>query len=173
MDIAHSIPSTVASISFSFLTAEDIRRISVRQIVNPVLLDALNRPNVGGLYDPALGPGARSDMCVVAFYIICFDVETEFMGLWCSCGTCRLTFFACPGHYGHIELPAPVYHPLFMVNMYNLLRGCCLYCHQFKMGRATVCRLITFQVSLYSRRGRYDYSFANMLRSSDYSNTDF
>jgi DNA-directed RNA polymerase beta' subunit len=62
MNISHSIPSTVTGISFSFLTAEDVRRISVKQIVNPVLLDDLNRPNIGGLYDPALGPHDRSDM---------------------------------------------------------------------------------------------------------------
>jgi hypothetical protein len=36
----------------------------VKQIVNPVLLDDLNRPNIGGLYDPALGPSDRSDMLV-------------------------------------------------------------------------------------------------------------
>lgn len=62
MNIAHSIPSTVSSISFSFLTTEDVRRISVKQIVNPILLDDLNRPNVGGLYDPALGPSDKQDM---------------------------------------------------------------------------------------------------------------
>ena len=62
MNIAHSIPSTVSSISFSFLTTEDIKRISVKQIVNPVLLDDLNRPNIGGLYDPALGPSDKQDM---------------------------------------------------------------------------------------------------------------
>lgn len=65
MNIAHSLPSTVAGISFSFLTTEDIRRISVKQIVNPILLDDLNRPNIGGLYDPALGPSDRQDMYVV------------------------------------------------------------------------------------------------------------
>jgi DNA-directed RNA polymerase I subunit RPA1 len=63
MNISHSLPSTVSGISFSFLTSEDVRRISVKQIVNPVLLDDLNRPNIGGLYDPALGPAERSDMC--------------------------------------------------------------------------------------------------------------
>lgn len=64
MNISHSIPATVASISFSFLTTEDVRRISVKQIVNPVLLDDLNRPNIGGLYDPALGPSDKQDMYV-------------------------------------------------------------------------------------------------------------
>ena len=65
MNISQSIPSTVQSISFSFLTTEDIRRISVKQIVNPSLLDDLNRPNSGGLYDPALGPTDRNELCVV------------------------------------------------------------------------------------------------------------
>ncbi|KAH7930704.1 beta and beta-prime subunits of DNA dependent RNA-polymerase [Leucogyrophana mollusca] len=120
MNISHSIPSTVASISFSFLTAEEIRKISVKQILNPVLLDDLNRPNIGGLYDPALGPSDRQDICA----------------------TCRLTYFTCPGHYGHIELPAPVYHPLFMINMYNILRGTCLFCHRFKASRTVVAKYV-------------------------------
>ncbi|KAF9491362.1 beta and beta-prime subunits of DNA dependent RNA-polymerase [Pleurotus eryngii] len=120
MNISQSIPSTVKSVSFSFLTSDDIRRISVKQIINPVLLDDLNRPNHGGLYDPALGPSERQDICA----------------------TCHLTYFSCPGHFGHIELPAPVFHPLFMPNMLNLLRGVCLYCHRFKMGRSVMCKYI-------------------------------
>ncbi|KAF8471484.1 beta and beta-prime subunits of DNA dependent RNA-polymerase [Gautieria morchelliformis] len=120
MVVANSIPSAVSSISFSFLTAQDIRRISVKQIVNPVLLDDLNHPNIGGLYDPALGPSDRKVLC----------------------STCHLGYFQCPGHFGHIELPAPVYHPLFMINMYNLLRGTCLYCHKFKPRHTVVCKYV-------------------------------
>ncbi|KAI5119511.1 hypothetical protein M0805_002447 [Coniferiporia weirii] len=120
MNISQAIPSSVHSISFSFLTSEDVRRISVKQIVNPVLLDDLNRPNVGGLYDPSLGPSDKQDLCA----------------------TCRLTYFTCPGHYGHIELPTPVFHPLFMVNMYKLLKGTCLYCHRFKMSRPQIAKFI-------------------------------
>lgn len=62
MNISHSVPSLITSLSFSFLTTDDIRRISVKQIVNPILLDDLNRPNAGGLYDPALGPSDTKDM---------------------------------------------------------------------------------------------------------------
>ncbi|PPR04051.1 hypothetical protein CVT24_010626 [Panaeolus cyanescens] len=109
-----------AGVSFSFLTAEDVRRISVKQVVNPVLLDDLNRPNIGGLYDPALGPSDRSDICA----------------------TCHLTYFTCPGHFGHIELPAPVFHPLFMGNMFNLLRGTCMFCHRFKLSRTVLWRYL-------------------------------
>lgn len=60
-----------------------------------------------------------------------------------SCQTCHLNSFQCPGHFGHIELPTPVFHPLFITNMYNLLRGCCLFCHRFK--------ITEFQVSGYYR----------------------
>ncbi|KAF9247391.1 hypothetical protein BU15DRAFT_84891 [Melanogaster broomeanus] len=120
MNVAVSVPSTVSSISFSFLSTEDIRSISVKQILNPVLLDDLNRPNVGGLYDPALGPSDRQDICA----------------------TCHLNYFTCPGHYGHIELPSPVYHPLFMTNMYNVLRGTCLFCHRFKTRRSVVSKYV-------------------------------
>ncbi|KIK67830.1 hypothetical protein GYMLUDRAFT_1014032 [Collybiopsis luxurians FD-317 M1] len=116
MNISHSLPSTVTGVSFSFLTTQDIRRISVKQIVNPVLLDDLNRPNAAGLYDPALGPSDRQDVCA----------------------TCRLSYFTCPGHFGHIELPAPVFHPLFFANMYNLFRGCCLWCHKFKLSNESL-----------------------------------
>ncbi|PFH51377.1 hypothetical protein AMATHDRAFT_74938 [Amanita thiersii Skay4041] len=120
MNISHSIPSTVTAVSFSFLTSEEIRRISVKQIVNSVLLDELNQPNIGGLYDPALGPSDTKDICT----------------------TCHLSYFTCPGHFGHIELPAPVFHPLFMVHMYNLLRGTCLFCHRFKMNRTKLCKYV-------------------------------
>jgi len=64
MDISKSLPSTPSSLSFSFLTTEDLRRISVKQIVNPTLFDNLLRPTSGGLYDPALGPMERGDVYV-------------------------------------------------------------------------------------------------------------
>ncbi|KAI9507014.1 beta and beta-prime subunits of DNA dependent RNA-polymerase [Russula earlei] len=120
MNISFPIPSSVQSVSFSVLTTEDIRRISVRQITNPVLLDDLNRPNLGGLYDPALGPISKQDICI----------------------TCQGTYFTCPGHFGHIELPAPVFHPLFMSHMFNLLRTTCLFCHHFKLSRPQLIKYV-------------------------------
>lgn len=133
MNISNSIPSTVSSISFSFLSAQDIRRISVKQLTNPVLLDDLNRPNLGGLYDPALGPSDRRDLWVITYFALESHSPKNV-----RCATCRLNYFQCPGHFGHIELPSPVFHPLFMTNAYNLLRASCLYCHKFKVRRTVV-----------------------------------
>lgn len=69
MNVSLAVPSVIQSVSFSVLTTEDVRRISVKQITNPVLLDDLNRPNVEGLYDPALGPVYKQDMCVLKWNI--------------------------------------------------------------------------------------------------------
>lgn len=114
MDIAHPVASQVHTVSFSSLHAPDIRRISVKQVVNPVLFDNLNNPNAGALYDPAFGPLGKGDICA----------------------TCHLTSFDCPGHFGHIELPAPVFHPLYMVQAFHLLRGTCTYCHHLLVNDA-------------------------------------
>ncbi|CAO1632715.1 unnamed protein product [Jaminaea pallidilutea] len=111
MDITKPISSTIEGASFSFLSTQEIKAMSVKQITNPVLLDNTQTPNAGGLYDPSLGPMKKTDVC----------------------STCQLNHFQCPGHFGHIELPQPVFHPLFMSHMFNLLRGCCLFCHRFKM----------------------------------------
>jgi DNA-directed RNA polymerase I subunit RPA1 len=62
MDISHSLHTEPTSISFSFLSSEDVRGISVKQIDNSILLDNLNLPTKGGLYDPKLGPMSQRDM---------------------------------------------------------------------------------------------------------------
>jgi DNA-directed RNA polymerase I subunit RPA1 len=62
MDIAHPISSTITSISFSHLQSDDIRRISVKQVTNPVLFDNLNQANAGGMYDAAYGPRGKGDV---------------------------------------------------------------------------------------------------------------
>lgn len=133
MDISHSIHSEVSSLSFSFLSADDIKAISVKKVDNPILLDNLNLPTRGGLYDPKLGPMGSRDLWV---FLNC--ITSLLLTYSLRCETCHLSYFACPGHFGHIELPTPVYHPLFMNQCYHLLRGVCLYCHHFKMPEIVV-----------------------------------
>ncbi|KAJ3205963.1 hypothetical protein HDU82_004852 [Entophlyctis luteolus] len=59
-----TVSREVSGVSFAFCTAADVRDLSVKQITNPVLLDALNHPTLGGLYDPALGPFSFRDRLV-------------------------------------------------------------------------------------------------------------
>lgn len=45
----------VEAVRFNFLTADEVRKHSFVKITNPLLLDGVQRPVPGGLYDPALG----------------------------------------------------------------------------------------------------------------------
>jgi DNA-directed RNA polymerase I subunit RPA1 len=60
MDIANPVSRRIDSVSFSFYTADEIRKLSVKQITNSVIFDALNNPTKGGLYDNAMGPTDRN-----------------------------------------------------------------------------------------------------------------
>ena len=41
------------------------------------------------------------------------DLRSERMGGAATCGSCGANSCACDGHFGHIELPIPVAHPVF------------------------------------------------------------
>ncbi|TPX70811.1 DNA-directed RNA polymerase [Spizellomyces sp. 'palustris'] len=116
MNISNPVSREVTSVAFSFLTPNDIRKLSVKQITNPLLFDNLNHPTKGGLYDPCLGPHDKG----------------------ASCGTCSLGYFSCPGHFGHIDLAAPVYNPITFRLMYKLLQSVCFFCHRLRSSRIVI-----------------------------------
>ncbi|KAL2149546.1 hypothetical protein VTH82DRAFT_8197 [Thermothelomyces myriococcoides] len=138
MNIAQPVGSALESVEFTFLSPEEIRSISVKRIENDSTFDNLLNPIPGGLYDPALGSWGDS-----------------------LCRTCNLNQAQCPGHPGHIELPVPVYHPVFMDQAYRLLRAQCVYCHKFRLPRHEIhkytCMLRLLQVGLVQE--------ANMIES--------
>ncbi|KAF2001316.1 beta and beta-prime subunits of DNA dependent RNA-polymerase [Amniculicola lignicola CBS 123094] len=117
MNSSQPVSSAITGVEFGFLSAQDVRTLSVKRITNPTTFDTnLLHPIPGGLHDAALG--AFSDN---------------------PCSTCGLTsVLGCPGHCGHIELPVPVYHLTFLEQLLRLLRGKCVYCHHFKLPRVQV-----------------------------------
>jgi len=56
MNISAPIGTEISAVNFGLYSAEDVARISVKQIVNPTVFDNLGHPSSGGLYDLALGP---------------------------------------------------------------------------------------------------------------------
>ncbi|KAL5545582.1 hypothetical protein UlMin_005269 [Ulmus minor] len=107
---------SVEAVQFSFLTDEEVRKHSFVKITNPILLDSVDRPVAGGLYDPAMGP---------------LDERT-------ACKSCGQRSYNCPGHCGHIELTCPVYNPLLFNILYSLLQRTCFFCHHFRAGKREV-----------------------------------
>ncbi|KAF2664810.1 beta and beta-prime subunits of DNA dependent RNA-polymerase [Microthyrium microscopicum] len=121
MNPSRSIPSQIGSIEFGFLSSKDIKSLSVSRITNPTTFNSLLHPNVGGLYDPALGSFQNQ-----------------------PCATCHLRQLdGCPGHSGHIELPLKVYHPTYIDQLLRLLNGKCVFCHHFKIPRTAANRFIS------------------------------
>ncbi|KAF9701503.1 hypothetical protein EKO04_001089 [Ascochyta lentis] len=116
MNTAQPTSSAIEGVEFGFLSAPDVRALSVKRITNPTTFDSLLHPVAGGLHDAALGAFLDN-----------------------PCATCGLTtMLGCPGHCGHIELPVPVYHLTFMDQLLRLLRGKCAYCHNLKLARVQI-----------------------------------
>lgn len=97
--------------SFGIWSKEDIKRISVKKITEPKSFEKAGVVHEDGLYSRALGPVRKFEICT----------------------TCGLSDINCPGHYGHIELSVPVYHPMLVQTMYQILSKCCLECHHFRL----------------------------------------
>lgn len=95
----------VKGIQFSVLGPEEIRKRSAVHITKP---DAFNgvEPVVGGLFDARMGVLDHNKVC----------------------RTCEQKNIFCPGHFGHIELARPVFHPLFYDTVRKLLRCVCIRC---------------------------------------------
>eukprot|EP01135_Chromosphaera_perkinsii_P010952 Nk52_evm5s2297 gene=Nk52_evmTU5s2297 len=116
MDDQPAIGRQITGVSFGLYTSEEIRKLSVKKITNPILLDNLNHPTKGGLYDPALGPLDRDEICA----------------------TCSLNYTSCPGHMGYIDLALVTYNPIYFASMFQLLRATCFYCHHLKAPQSRV-----------------------------------
>uniref|UniRef100_A0A7N8YC91 DNA-directed RNA polymerase subunit n=1 Tax=Mastacembelus armatus TaxID=205130 RepID=A0A7N8YC91_9TELE len=106
----------VDGISFGLYCPEEIRKLSVKAITNFRFLDGVGNVAPNSLYDLALGPADSKEVC----------------------STCCQDFNNCPGHLGHVELPLPVYNPLFFDKLYLLIRGSCLVCHMLTCPRAAI-----------------------------------
>ncbi|KAJ3615707.1 hypothetical protein Zmor_012367 [Zophobas morio] len=109
----------ISSVYFGIYDDQELVKLSVKEITNPIPLDDLLNPTQNGLYDPALGPFNPGDICK----------------------TCFLSYMHCPGHFGHIKLSLPVYNPVFFNTAFLLLRACCFYCYNFKASRLEVYEL--------------------------------
>lgn len=99
-----------ASVSFFLADEADIRKWSVGEITSGDLYKkdqhGKERPIEGGLRDKRLGTSRRG-RCVV----------------------CNMGWSDCPGHFGHIELAEPVYHPGLLAHVMRRLKCICRTCH--------------------------------------------
>ncbi|WP_254762717.1 DNA-directed RNA polymerase subunit A' [Natrinema marinum] len=102
----NSTPKDIGQISFGLMEPEEYREMSATKIITADTYDDDGFPIDMGLMDPRLGV---------------IDPGLE-------CKTCGKHSGSCNGHFGHIELAAPVIHVGFTKLIRRLLRGTCREC---------------------------------------------
>ena len=99
-------PKQLGGIRFGLMDPETYRDLSATKVITADTYDDDGYPIDMGLMDPRLGV---------------IDPGLE-------CRTCGQHSGSCPGHFGHIELAAPVIHVGFTTLMRRLLRSTCREC---------------------------------------------
>jgi DNA-directed RNA polymerase II subunit RPB1 len=121
---------TVEEIQFGILSPEEIKNMSVCHIIYPETMDELRlKPRDGGLNDPLLG-----------------SIDRQF-----RCRTCTQPMSECPGHFGHIELAKPVFHPGFIKKVKKILEMVCHNCSKVKVDRVSVVVFYYYHATLLIR----------------------
>ncbi|CAL8301311.1 unnamed protein product [Arctogadus glacialis] len=129
------------SLSFGLYSAEEIRKLSVKAITNLVFFDNLGNVSVNGLYDLSMGPSDNKEVCA----------------------TCCQNSQNCPGHFGHVDLPLPVYNPMLFDTLFLLVRGSCLRCHMLTCPRSAIHLLLSQLKLLDHGFGPEVYEVENVL----------
>jgi len=96
---------TIKGVQFSIMSAEDIVRKSVCEIVSTDTYSG-NEPIIGGLFDSRMGV-----------------IENDKI-----CKTCQQKNTFCPGHFGHIKLARPVFYIQFFDMVRKILKCVCFRC---------------------------------------------
>ncbi|MBM5805536.1 MAG: DNA-directed RNA polymerase subunit A' [Candidatus Verstraetearchaeota archaeon] len=128
MSIAE-IAKSIKSIKFGLLSPDEIRKMSVVNIITADTYDEDGVPIDAGLMDRKLGtiePGQK-------------------------CQTCGNRVGQCPGHFGHIELARPVIHPGFAKTVYLMLRASCWNCGRLLLTKEEYDKY-TLMMERYKRR---------------------
>lgn len=79
----------------------------------------------GGLYDNAMGPTTRGDICTT-----CLNDENN-----------------CNGHFGHVDLVMPCFNPFFIKYALSILRGSCIKCMKLQV-TARMKEIVELQLKL-------------------------
>ena len=135
------------SISFSFYTSREIRKLACAEIFCPVFFDIHGDAIKGGLCDEKMGIFSKFGICKF----------------------CRANYTICPGHFGYIDLPIPISNNFLRNILFIIIKAKCLFCNFFKMANfetiLSCYRLLKLNLKTRS-------SFIDKYKSSSYTNSN-
>lgn len=138
------------SINFSTYTKEDIEKISIMPITSGGVFDHSGIPIKNGVYDLKLGSTENNQICP----------------------TCGQNAWNCPGHFAHIKLVKPVYHPFYADTLANLIAGICPVCHNMRVPVEIVDN-VTNALKLLDRGQVIDYDIFEIHDSSEENESQY
>lgn len=97
----------IAGVQFGLLSDRQLRQMSVCEVTHRDQ-EHLTKPAENTLYDPRMGPMHERDPNL--------------------CQTCNTSFTQCPGHFGHVNLVKPIFHPYFIESTVKILNCVCPGC---------------------------------------------
>jgi len=97
---------------FGILSADEVRRMSVVELDETSMYHR-GAPTPKGALDHRMGTVDRR----------------------LNCGTCELDVRSCSGHFGHIELPLPIYHSAFLETVRKVLNCICYSCSRLRFSQ--------------------------------------
>lgn len=109
------IITDIAKVKFGIFSADEIKRMATCK------LDKSDKEGPGTVYDELMGCTANQSRCT----------------------TCNLSIIECQGHFGYIELPVPIFHPLLIKQIEQILSCVCLKCYRLIVNPEFINKIIT------------------------------
>ena len=129
-------------VKVEILDPDTIRATSVCEITSSNLNTDSIKLRQNGLYDNRMGN----------------------IGYHEKCQTCACDINDCPGHFGHIDLPLPCFHPFFLNEVYSIIKECCVHCQAWNGPNEKECRLCNENIGKWSRTNQYKDHFVHSFR---------
>ena len=128
----------INGVQFGIYSPDIILKKSVVNITVETLYDSNNEPRINGLFDPRMG-----------------YIEPRR-----KCKTCEQTYINCPGHFGHITLPKPVFNLQFEEYIVKILRCICIKCSRILINKEHQ----LFKNIIDTTKGNYKERFEKILK---------
>ncbi|CAL6070618.1 DNA-directed_RNA polymerase subunit [Hexamita inflata] len=96
----------ISAASFEVLSSPMLLKLSHLNVQTNALYTQYPTPQAGGLLDLHLGMSSKNGTCL----------------------TCHRELEQCPGHFGHIQLELPIFHPAYIKPIVQLLNRVCWTC---------------------------------------------
>ena len=106
LKIIMEIPQRIQFVQFGVLSAEQIRKFSRAEMTRPASKGGADKDRTGTPYDERMGVLENGKPCL----------------------TCLKTNQTCDGHFGHINLPIPIYNKRFIDTTLKILQCICPSC---------------------------------------------